>query len=168
MRPPIFGSLILHFYQSTAAPSCFAVRIALLIFFLFRFRFCFGLALSPFTTSFLRSGQGENFARPESKFFVPCVQIPSFLLTMQRYNILKPIPNLIGKNCIFKGVFFCQFFQKNHPDGLGSMGERVCLPISVLSYFVLSYFFPFSKIQWRKQDLYIIYILYISINIFNN
>ena len=80
--------------------------------FLFRFHFCFGLALSPFTTSFLRSGQGENFARPESKFFVPCVQIPSFLLTMQRYNILKPIPNLIGKNCIFKGVFFANFFKK--------------------------------------------------------
>ena len=32
---------------------------------------------------FLRSGQAENFARPESKFLLPCAQIPSFLLMTQ-------------------------------------------------------------------------------------
>jgi len=45
--------------------------------------------LSPFATTFLRSGQAENFVRPENKFLVPCAQNPSFLLTMQRYEIFK-------------------------------------------------------------------------------
>ena len=43
--------------------------------------------LSPFATSFLHSGQAENFVRPENKFLVPCAQNPSFLLTMQMYEI---------------------------------------------------------------------------------
>ena len=43
--------------------------------------------LSQIGLLFLRSGQAVNFARPESKFLVPCAPIPSFLLTMQRYDI---------------------------------------------------------------------------------
>jgi len=49
--------------------------------------------LSPFATSFLRSGQAVNFAKPESKFLVPFAQIPSFLLTMQRYEKFIALPN---------------------------------------------------------------------------
>ena len=55
---------------------------------------------------FLRSGQGENFARPESKFLVPCVPIPSFLLTVQRYENFKWETN---KNAIIR--LFCPYFS---------------------------------------------------------
>ena len=60
-----------------------------------------GSLSSPFATSFLRSGQAVNFARPESKFLVPCAPIPSFLLTMQRYAKFIGLANKIPKNHTF-------------------------------------------------------------------
>ena len=38
---------------------------------------------------FLRSGQAVNFARPESKFLVPCAQIPSFPFDNAKVHIFQ-------------------------------------------------------------------------------
>ena len=68
--------------------------------------------LSPFATTFLRSGQAENFVRPENKFLVPCAQNPSFLLTMQRYEIFKGLANKIPKNHTFWSLIFALILQE--------------------------------------------------------
>ena len=67
---------------------------------------------SPFATSFLRSGQGENFVRPENKFLVPCAPIPSFLLTMQRYEYFIAPANKSAKIRLFRPSIFALILQE--------------------------------------------------------
>ena len=84
------------------------LSLVFVVFFSYWLLFIGCWLLSPFATTFLRSGQAENFVRPENKFLVPCAQNPSFLLTMQRYEIFKGLANKTSKNI----SLFCLHIQK--------------------------------------------------------
>jgi len=88
---------------------------------------------------FLRSGQAENFVRPENKFLVSCAQNPSFLLTMQRYEKFKGLVNKIPKNHTFWSLFFALILQINH---------NVLNTEKVICYLLLCYFLLFF---WPKS-----------------
>ena len=66
--------------------------------------------LSQIGLPFLRSGQAVNFARPESKFLVPCAQIPSFLFDNAKVRYFS-IP-LAGSGGLARKFFkYLIFFQ---------------------------------------------------------
>ena len=68
--------------------------------------------LSPFTTPFLRSGQGENFVRPENKFLVPCVPIStlaSHLVCDAKVQNFQSDSKFISHKPSFLMVFFVHF-----------------------------------------------------------
>ena len=85
--------------------------------------------LSPFATTFLRSGQAENFVRPENKFLVPCAQNPSFLLTMQMYEIFIAVHECFPNFFCSPANFFRNRFLFSPKEILNTLGVFPITPI---------------------------------------
>lgn len=83
-------------------------------------------------TPFYLASLEKIFSCPGSKFSI-------LILTMQRYKEKAGLANKTPKIRLILSLFFALKMQKNHPD--------MRIAKNLLSYFLLSYFLLFSKVQ---------------------
>ena len=102
---------------------------------------------------FYALGMEKILSGLKANFWCPALKFHRSFSTMQRYNILKSIPNLISKNCIFKGVFFLPIFSKNNPDGLCCIKGQYVYPFP--------YFSTLSNFENHREERILIYNIYI-------